>query len=579
MRLKTRINNWRRYVPILDVIKHYRREDFPHDLVAGIVVGVITVPQAVAYAFLAGLPAQAGLYACLAPMVIYAILGSSKQLVVGPVAIAALMVAATVSEFAPQYSNEYLGITTVLCLQAGLVLLLLRVSNMGGLVNLLSHPVIVGFVNAAAILIIVSQLSAFTGITRGAASDPFNRLADLLQAAGTANPATLAIGVVCLAGLWVVRILAVPTARLFFKDIADGHPLARTGPMIVATAAAFAVWAGGWEASYGIATVGPVPSGLPQLTLPPFNVDLWIDLLPSSAMIALVAYVESFTIGTTIATKQRTRINSNQELIALGAANIGAAFTGAYPVAGSFSRSSVNYQSGGRTPVSSLVCVVIIILTLLFFTPLIRHLPHAALAAIIMVSVVGLMDVKSFRDHWKVYRQDTITQIVTLVTVLLFGVETGLLTGVGLSIAFFVRRSSKPNIAIVGRISNTEHFRTAKRHDVETFSHVAAIRVDENLYFANSNQVENKLLKIVQRRPNTKHLLLVCSSVNMIDVTGLEMLSRINANFESLGIKLHLSEVKGEVMEQLQATDFIVNLSGSIFFTTDQAMKALSERV
>ncbi|TDJ29514.1 MAG: sodium-independent anion transporter, partial [Gammaproteobacteria bacterium] len=185
MRLKTRINNWRRYVPILDVIKHYRREDFPHDLVAGIVVGVITVPQAVAYAFLAGLPAQAGLYACLAPMVIYAILGSSKQLVVGPVAIAALMVAATVSEFAPQYSDEYLGITTVLCLQAGLVLLLLRVSNMGGLVNLLSHPVIVGFVNAAAILIIVSQLSAFTGITRGAASDPFNRLADLLQAADT----------------------------------------------------------------------------------------------------------------------------------------------------------------------------------------------------------------------------------------------------------------------------------------------------------------------------------------------------------------------------------------------------------
>ncbi|MCZ6641253.1 MAG: sulfate permease [Gammaproteobacteria bacterium] len=579
MHLQARIKSWRRYVPILDVFKRYRREDFSHDLVAGIVVGVITVPQAVAYAFLAGLPAQAGLYACLAPMVIYAILGSSKQLVVGPVAIAALMVAATVSEFAPQYSEEYLGITTVLCLQAGLVLLLLRISNMGGLVNLLSHPVIVGFVNAAAILIVVSQLNAFTGIARGPANDPFNRLADLLQAADTFNGAALAIGTACLTGLWLVRLSAIPIARLFFKDIPDGHPIARTGPIIVATVAAFAVWAGGWEESYGLATVGFVPSGLPGLTFPLLNLDLWIDLLPSSAMIALVAYVESFTIGTTIATKQRTRINSNQELIALGAANIGAAFTGAYPVAGSFSRTSVNYLSGGRTPVSSLICAVVIILTLLFFTPLIRHLPHAALAAIIMVSVVGLMDLKSFRDHWKIYREDTVTQIVTLVTVLLFGVETGLLTGVGLSIAFFVRRSSKPNVAIVGRIFNTEHFRTAKRHEVETYSHIAAIRVDENLYFANANQVENKLLKIVQRRPGTKHLLLVCSSVNMIDITGLEMLLRINGNLDDLGITLHLSEVKEEVMQQLQATDLIVSITGSIFFTTDEAMKALSERV
>jgi len=579
LRLSTRIKSWRRYVPILDVIKRYRREDFPHDLVAGIVVGVITVPQAVAYAFLAGLPAQAGLYACLAPMVIYAILGSSKQLVVGPVAIAALMVAATVSEFAPQYSEEYLGITTVLCLQAGLVLLLLRISNMGGLVNLLSHPVIVGFVNAAAILIVVSQLNAFTGIARGTANDPFNRLADLLQAANTVNPAALAVGVACLAGLWLVRLSAIPIARLFFKNISDGHPVARAGPMIVAVAAGFAVWAGGWEESYGLATVGLVPAGLPSLTIPVFDADLWIDLLPSSAMIALVAYVESFTIGTTIATKQHTRLNSNQELIALGAANIGAAFTGAYPVAGSFSRTSVNYQSGGRTPVSSLICALVIIFTLLFFTPLIRHLPHAALAAIIMVSVVGVMDFRSFRDHWKIYREDTVTQIATLVTVLSFGVETGLITGVGLSIAFFVRRSSKPNVAIVGRIFNTEHFRTAKRHEVETYPHIAAVRVDENLYFANANQIENKLLKIVQRRPRTKHLLLVCSSVNMIDITGLEMLLRINRNFDVLGIKLHLSEVKEEVMQQLQATDLIVRLTGSIFFTTDEAMKALVDRV
>jgi len=306
---------------------------------------------------------------------------------------------------------------------------------------------------------------------------------------------------------------------------------------------------------------------------------LWLNLMPASAMIAVVAYVESYSIGTTLATRKRTRINSNQELIALGAANIGAAFTGAYPVAGSFSRSSVNYQAGGRTPVSSLICSVVIVLTLLFFTPLFDLLPHAALAAIVMLSVLGLMDLKSFRTHWRIYREDTVTQIVTFLAVLGFGVETGLITGVALSIAFFVRQSSRPHIAIVGRVGDGPHFRTAKRYDVETFQHVAAIRIDENVYFANAAQVENKLLKIVHRRPPTKHVLLVCSAINLVDISGLEMLERINQTLDRMGITLHLSEVKGPVMARLEAARFIINLTGSVFFTTDQAMRDLGERL
>jgi sulfate permease, SulP family len=291
-----------------------------------------------------------------------------------------------------------------------------------------------------------------------------------------------------------------------------------------------------------------------------------------------VAYVESYSIGTTLATRERTRVNAHQELIALGAANVSAAFTGAYPVAGSFSRSILGYQTGARSQVSSLVCMAVIVVTLLYLTPLFEPLPHAALAAIVVMSVLAIIDVDSLRRHWRVHREDSVTELVTLITVLTFGIETGLITGVALSIAFFVRTSSRPHIAIVGRIPNTEHFRSARRYDVETFPHVAAIRIDENVYFANANQVENKLLKIIQRRPGTRHVLLVMSAVNMIDVSGLEMFYRLNSNLEAMSIKLHLSEVKGPVMEQFEGTDFITQLTGSVFFTTDQAMRDLSER-
>ncbi|MEQ8858595.1 MAG: sulfate permease [Pseudomonadales bacterium] len=578
MALQLRVKNWQSYIPIVPALTRYRREDFSHDLVAGVVLGVITVPQAIAYAFLAGLPAEAGLYASLVPMVLYAVFGSSKHLVVGPVAITALMVAAAVGQYAPLYGQTYLGVTTVLCLQAGIFLWLLRLSQMGGLVNLLSHPVITGFVNAAALLIIISQLPAFTGIGRGEATEPFEQLLHLARGLDQLNPAVVSVGAACLVALYLVRRYSVPLLRLFLRDVEDNHPIRRTGPMLVAAFAALAVTIWNLDGDLGVAVVGPLPSGLPAFTLPPFHWQMWLDVAPVSAMIAVVSYVESYSIGTTLATRERTRVNSHQELIALGAANIGAAFTGAYPVSGSFSRSSVNYQTGARTQVSALVCMAVIVLTLLYFTPLFERLPHAALAAIVVVSVVSIVDVHSMRRHWRIHREDSITEIATLLTVLAFGVETGLITGVALSIAFFVRTSSRPHIVIVGRIPHTEHFRSARRYDVETFPQVAAIRVDENIYFGNANQVESKLLKVVQRRPGTRHVLLVMSAVNMVDVSGLEMLIRLNLNLEAMGIKLHLSEVKGPVMEQLEATDFTLRLTGSVFFTTDQAMRDLAER-
>jgi sulfate permease, SulP family len=578
LRFEPSPTNWRVYVPILDVFRNYRREDLAHDLTAGIIVGIITVPQAIAYAFLAGLPPEAGLYACLAPLVIYAVLGSSRHLAVGPVAIAALMVAATVGQYAPAHQYSHLQISIVLCVQAGLVLWLLRLLQMGGLVNLLSHPVITGFVNAAALLIIISQIPAFTGIGPGAADDPFNQLIDLARRWEEVNALSVVLGVGAFAGLWGVSRHAVGFLRLLGFDVPDEHPASRIGPLVVALLGGTAVAVWQLDIRLDVAVVGFVPPGLPALTVPVLDWRLWVDVAPSAAMIAVVAYVESYSIGTTLATRQRTRINSHQELIALGASNLGAAFTGAYPVAGSFSRSSVNYQAGGRTQVSSLICAGVIALMLLFLTPLFAFLPHAVLAAIVVFSVLGIVDLRSARRHWRVYREDSVTELATLMTVLAFGVETGLITGVALSIAFFVRTSSRPHIALVGRIGDSEHFRSERRYSVQTFPHVAPIRIDENVYFANANQIENKLLKLVQRRSETRHVLLVMSAVNMIDISGLEMFYRFNQNLAAMGIKLHLSEVKGPVMRQFEATDFVTMVTGSVFFTTDQAMRDLAER-
>ena len=445
--LRTGIRDWKNYVPIVPILSGYQRSDFSHDAVAGLVVGMVTIPQAVAYAQLAGMPPQAGLYACLVPMVLYAVFGSSRQMVVGPVAVSALLVAATVSQHAPKYSESYAALTIILCLQVGLMLWLLRLSRMGGLINLLSHPVITGFVNAAAILIIVSQLPTFLGLELDNSGTPVDVVSQVVAGLAATNMATFQLGIGALIVLLVLPSAILGITRILGRPISPTHALTRLGPMAVAILGIAAVYA--FDLIGKVATIGHVPPGLPEITIPSLtmdNVAIWLDMLPAAGVIALVAYVESYSIGMTLAVRQNSRVNSHQELIAMGAANIGAAFTGAYPVAGSFSRSSVNYYAGARTPVSSFVCALIIVVVLLFFTQVFTHLPNGVLAAIVMLSVVGLMDLKNGPHHWKFHREDTITEYATMILVLFMGIETGLLVGVGLSIAFFIRTSSRPNI-------------------------------------------------------------------------------------------------------------------------------------
>ena len=319
-----------------------------------------------------------------------------------------------------------------------------------------------------------------------------------------------------------------------------------------------------------------MPAGLPSLALPPLELALWWDLAPNAALIALVAYVESYSVGKTLASRRQRRINSNQELIALGAANVGAALTGAYPVAGSFSRSGVNFAAGARTPVSTLVCAVVVAVTVAWLTPLFRYLPHAALATIVIVSVFGLFEFRAIRGHWKFYRADVFTHFVTFAGVLFAGVEAGLLLGVVIAVMLFVRRSSQPHIAELGRLGDTPHFRNVERFEVQTWRHVKVVRVDESFYFANANKIESRLSRIVERQPRLEHMVLVCSAVNFIDTSGLEMLERLNFRLRRFNVRLHLCEVKGPVRDQLDTIGLTDWLSGKVYQTTDDALFELA---
>ena len=562
-------------------MRSYRREDLPHDLIAGAVVGMLTVPQAVAYALLAGLPAEAGLYACLAPMVIHALLSSSRQLIVGPVAIAALMVASTISQHAPAYPEAYLDIAMVLSLQVGLVLWLLRLLQVGGIVNLLSHPVVSGFVNGAAILIIVSQLQAFTGVGRittsfgdGALSHAAALVGSLAEikwpalALGTASLLLMAVvrrGTPALLGRW----------RREGSEVRGSHALTRTGPVlaVVLTTVAVALL------DLKVDVVGTFPGGLPALTVPVLDAQLWLDVAPNAVLIALVAFVESYSVGRTLASRQRQRIDSHQELLALGAANIGAALSGAYPVAGSFSRSSLNYASGARSPVAALVCAVLIVATLLWLTPLFALLPKAALAAVVIAAVFELTDFRSVRRDWRFYRPDTVTHFATFAGVLVLGVEAGLVIGVGVSIVLFMRGSARPHIAVVGRLGDTPHFRNVERYPVRTWPHLLAVRIDESFYFANADTVESRLAELLDapEPDDVEHLLIVMSAVNFIDTTGLEMLERLTDRLQRRGVVLDLCEVKGPVRDQLEHVALKDWLTGEVFQTTDDAFNALTD--
>lgn len=562
-----------RYLPILQWLKVYNRETLTSDLVAAVIVTIMLIPQSLAYALLAGLPPEVGLYASILPLVAYAIFGTSRTLAVGPVAVVSLMTAAAVGNLALAGTAEYLAAAIALAFLSGVILILMGLFRLGILANFLSHPVISGFITASGLIIAASQLKHILGVDAGG-----HNLLDILMAlAGQLahiNLPTLVIGVSATAFLFWVRKQLKPLLVKVGLGPRLADIIAKAGPVLAVVATTLAVWGLDLQAQ-GVKVVGQVPSGLPGLTLPSFDLELWKQLFVSALLISIVGFVESVSVAQTLAAKRRQRIDPDQELVGLGASNIAAAASGGFPVTGGFSRSVVNFDAGAETPAAGAFTAVGIALATLVLTPLIFFLPNATLAATIIVAVLSLVDLGALKRTWAYSRSDFAAMLATIVLTLVHGVELGIIAGVGLSVLLYLYRTSKPHSAIVGRVPGTEHFRNIDRHQVETEQHILTLRVDESLYFANARYLEDLIYDQVARNPELRHLVLMCPAVNLIDASALESLEAINQRLMDSGVKFHLSEVKGPVMDKLKDTHFLHDLSGEIFLSQYAAWEKL----
>ncbi|MBZ0162554.1 MAG: sulfate permease [Notoacmeibacter sp.] len=563
----------RRYLPILDWGRTYNREAATSDVVAAVIVTIMLIPQSLAYALLAGLPPEMGLYASILPLVAYAIFGTSRALAVGPVAVVSLMTAAAVGKIAASGSPEYITAAITLAFLSGLFLLALGVFRLGFLANFLSHPVIAGFITASGVIIATSQLKHILGVG-ASGQNMLEILVSLFEHLNQINAITLAIGIASTAFLFWVRKGLKPflLKRGIKPKIAD--ILAKAGPVgavAVTTLGAFAFDLG----EQGVKLVGAVPQGLPPLTVPSFSPDLWAELIGSAVLISIIGFVESVSVAQTLAAKKRQRIVPDQELIGLGAANIAAGISGGYPVTGGFARSVVNFDAGAETPAAGAFTAVGLAVATLALTPLLSYLPQATLAATIIVAVLSLVDFSILKRTWIYSKADFIAVAATILVTLVLGVEIGVSMGVGLSILIHLYKSSKPHVAIVGQVPGTEHFRNVLRHTVITDKTILSLRVDESLYFANARYLEDRIYDMVAKRPELKHVILMCPAINAIDMSALESLEAINERLKSYGVTFNLSEVKGPVMDRLQRVDFLGHLNGKVFLSQYRAVAEL----
>ncbi|SOE18045.1 SulP family sulfate permease [Hoeflea halophila] len=569
------IDRLARFMPVFDWGRRYDRDALGRDLVAAVIVTIMLIPQSLAYALLAGLPAETGIYASIAPIILYAIFGTSRALAVGPVAVVSLMTAAAIGNIAEPGSSELLLAAVTLAFLSGVFLMLLGVFRLGFLANFLSHPVIAGFITASGILIAMSQLRHVLGISASGATLP-ELLQSLFEHLGEINWITLVIGVSATAFLFWVRKGLMPLLLSTGMKPKLAGVLAKAGPVAAVFVTTFVAWVFNLGETAGVRVVGDVPQGLPPLTMPSFSPDLLGQLIGPAVLISIIGFVESVSVAQTLAARKRQRIVPDQELIGLGAANVGAAFTGGYPVTGGFARSVVNFDAGAETPAAGAYTAVGLLLAAMLLTPLIYHLPQATLAATIIVAVLSLVDFSILKKTWVYSRADFAAVSTTIVLTLLFGVEAGVTAGVLLSILIHLYKSSRPHLAVVGRVPGTEHFRNVKRHQVETDETVLTLRVDESLYFANARYLEDSLYDMVAARPQLKHVVLMCPAVNEIDMSALESLEAINERLKALDVTFHLSEVKGPVMDRLRCSDFLRHLSGKVFLSQHQAAQELA---
>lgn len=555
--------------PVSEKLERYRREDFGSDLVAGIITAILLIPQAMAYSQLAGLPPQVGLYASMLPPVLYAVFGSSRSLAVGPVAVASLMLANVLGSLWAAGSAEYLAGAILVSFIVGLLLTAMGLARLGVIANFLSHPVLSGFTNAAALIIVLSQLQKLLGLPHSL--DLTGRWISDINA-----PAFLLGGGAVAVLLFTTRFGASSLQRLGISERASTLAI-RLVPLLLVVFATVGAWAMDLEQIAAVDVVGDIPRGLPSLTVPTFDPELWLRVFGASVAIALVSFVESLSVAKVLAARKRQKVNANRELVGLGMANLGAAFTGASPVCGGFSRSVVNFEAGARTRFAGVITAALIAISALFLTPLLYHLPETVLAAIVIVSAMSLLDLHSLKLSWRYNKADATALLVTFAAVLTAGMEAGIAAGVTLSLLLYLWRTSRPHAAIVGRVGDTEHFRNVERHAVTTYPGILAIRVDESLYFASTQALEARTLNEVAEAPDVKHVLLVCNAINYIDTSALETLENLIDELNDADVTLHLSEIKGPVLDRLKRSDFLERLApGQVFLSTHQAIEYLT---
>jgi sulfate permease, SulP family len=564
----------RRYVPILTWGAEYSSRPFTNARIVAAIVTIMLIPQSLAYALLAGLPVQVGLFASMAPLLLYAVFGTSRTLAVGPVAVASLMTAAAVAPLAAQGTPEYLGAAIALAFISGLMLLAMGLLRLGFLANFLSHPVVSGFITASGLQIAAGQMAPVLGI-KVEGETFFEMLGPLVRGIREANPYTAAIGLGSLVFLfWSRRSLLPILRRLGLGDRVAGT-LAKLGPAVALVVSIVAVWGFGL-ADRGVKIVGSIPQGLPTLALPPLNLALWSALLVPALLISVIGYVESISVALTLAAKRRQRVDPDQELIALGMANVGAAVSGGFPVTGGLARSVVNFDAGAETPAAGAFTAVGIALVTMFLTPLLFFLPNATLAATIVVAVLSLVDLRALGHTWAYSKADGAAMAATILLTLFEGVEAGLLAGVGLSIFLHLYQTSRPHVAVVGQIPGTATFRNVTRHTVVTAPEIVSLRVDASLYFPNARFIEDLVNEAVAANSAVRHVILECPAVNTIDFSGLESLEAINSRLKDAGITFHLSEVKGPVMDRLKRSHFLQELTGKVHLRHYDAVASIN---
>ncbi len=563
-----------RYLPVLDWGRRYDRGALSNDLIAAVIVTIMLIPQSLAYALLAGLPPEAGIYASIVPILLYAVFGTSRALAVGPVAVVSLLTASAVGQVAEQGTAGYAVAALTLAFLSGGFLLLLGVLRLGFLANFLSHPVIAGFITASGILIATSQLKHILGI-HAEGHTLVDMVGALFANIGEANLVTALIGVAATAFLFWVR----KGLKAFLRSLGLGARMAdivtKAGPVVAVVATTLAAWAFSLDAR-GVAIVGDVPQSLPPLTLPDFSVDLIGQLAVPAILISVIGFVESVSVAQTLAAKRRERIDPDQELIGLGAANLGAAFTGGYPVTGGFARSVVNFDAGAETPAAGAYTAIGLAIAAVALTPLVYFLPKATLAATIIVAVLSLVDFTILKKTWGFSRADFTAVAATILLTLVAGVEIGVASGVLISVALHLYKTSRPHVAEVGLVPGTQHFRNINRHSVETDPRVLTLRVDESLYFVNARFLKDLIHDRIVEGCEIRHVVLMFSAVNEVDYSALESLEAVNQLLTDLGISLHLSEVKGPVMDRLNKAHFLQEMNGQVFLSQYDAWKTLT---